>query len=566
MMNIEKLRRDLVNYGQEHLLAFWDKLETDEERHSLYNDITSICMDEVTGYFKCTIAETNEDQAEMLDDRLQPIPSDLHGSITRTSPEKLASYQQEGLSQVSQGHVGVLLLAGGQGTRLGVAYPKGMFNVGLPSSKTLYQLQAERILRLEQLAYEATGKRGNVPWYIMTSEHTREPTLDFFESHDYFGLNKDSLVVFEQGMLPCFAFDGKIILEKPSKIARAPDGNGGLYRALKHNGLLDDMERRGVKYVHVYCVDNILVKLADPIFMGYCIAKGAECGAKVVEKAFPTEAVGVVCRVDGKYQVVEYSEISLKTAQKRNPDGRLTFSAGSICNHFFTTDFLKNVVNKKELKHHIAKKKIPYTNDAGQQVNPDKPNGVKLEKFVFDVFEYSSNFVVWEVLREDEFSPIKNADGAEKDTPTIARHALFSLHQRYVLSAGGKFVDEDGDPIPCIPSPIAPQHGNGTLKESNGHASEHKCNGTNGHSNGFQKSAREYVECEISPLVSYAGENLEELVRGKRFSPPLILCASGERKCVANKLAEINGGQTNGGQTNGGQINGKSKQELNGEA
>jgi len=524
-IDVDSLRAELAIYGQEHLLQFWDTLSP-EQQQELVHDIKELDLKEAVHFFERTKHDRNEGACEKLDDRMQPIPQDIHGAVVRTDPDTLNDYQREGLKQISYGKVGVLLLAGGQGTRLGVSYPKGMYDVGLPSGKTLYQLQAERIRRLEVLGKQITGQEGHIPWYIMTSECTKEPTLAFFERHDYFGLKKENLVVFEQGMLPAFTFDGKFILEKPYKISKAPDGNGGLYRALRQRGILDDMEARGIQYVHVYCVDNILVKMADPALIAFCISKGADCAAKVVEKAFPTEAVGAVCKVDGTFQVVEYSEITLKTAQKRNPDGRLTFSAGNICNHFFTVDFLRRVSGPLEsrLKHHIAEKKIPYVAGDGATVKPDKTNGIKLEKFVFDVFQFAERFVVWEVLREDEFSPVKNADGAEKDTPTTARNALYSLHQTYVLHAGGRFVNDAGLVIPLIPSSV----NNNSIELENNNNDEIS-----------QKSYTSYkspIVVEISPLVSYSGEGLAEHVAGKDFRPPVAFVSTAEAAPKASSL------------------------------
>merc|ERR550534_2778463 len=240
-----------------------------------------------------------------LDAAMAPIPAECFGSALRCDEETLKMYEEVGLKAIVEGQVGVILLAGGQGTRLGVTYPKGMYDVGLPSKKTLYQLQAERLVRLLQLAkqrYASIDNDAKIPWYIMTSEATRDQTVDYFASNSYFGLDQSDVVVFEQGSNPCLDFDGKILLGEKYSVARAPDGNGGLYKALEQNGLIDDMRRRGVTCVHVYCVDNILVKMADPVFLGFCLQQGADCGAKVVEKKLPNEAVGVVCKVDDKFQ------------------------------------------------------------------------------------------------------------------------------------------------------------------------------------------------------------------------------------------------------------------------
>lgn len=456
-------------------MQFWDEL-TLAQQEQLVRDIEELNLNELKHYFDRATTSFSENGIK-LDDRLQAIPESKLVSIARTSKEKLNQYRMEGLKQISQGHVAVLLMAGGQGTRLGFPYPKGMYDVGLQSHKTLFRIQAERIQKLEQLAFELTGQCGTITWYIMTSEHTIQPTHEYFVAHNYFGLKKENVILFEQGSLPCFEFDGKIILDEKYRVARAPDGNGGIYRAMKQQGILDDLTKRGVLYLHAHSVDNILIKVADPVFIGYCVQQNADCAAKVVEKSHPSEAVGVVAMVDGRYQVVEYSEISAKTAEMRNSDGRLTFSAGNICNHLFSSAFLHKIGNnyERELKLHVAKKKIPYIENSGKRITPEKPNGIKIEKFVFDVFEFAEKFVAMEVPRDEEFSALKNADSAGKDCPTTARNDLHRLHKKYIEAAGGIV------------------HGS---------------------------------ECEISPLVSYAGENLSELVEGKSFTSPVYLRSS----------------------------------------
>ncbi|XP_067114350.1 UDP-N-acetylhexosamine pyrophosphorylase-like protein 1 [Osmerus mordax] len=489
MLSVEEVRSSLERAGQLHVLQFWPELSEDEKKTFL-SELSQLDFDELREHCRGA-AEAATRSTTKVDQKMEPVPLEFIGSVVKSDRDTINEWQNEGYLHISENQVAVLLLAGGQGTRLGVPYPKGMFNVGLPSSKTLYQIQAERICRVQQLANMKHGSKCIVPWYIMTSEFTLDPTKKFFEENKHFGLDPSNVVMFEQRMIPAVTFDGKVILQNKGKLAMAPDGNGGLYRALVDNQVLEDMQKRGVKYLHVYCVDNILVKMADPIFIGFCVSKQADCGAKVVQKASPEEPVGVVCRVDGVFQVVEYSELPLEAAEQRLPGGELRYSAGNICNHFFTLGFLQEVAQKfqSQLKQHVAVKKVPFVDKDGNMVNPTKPNGIKMEKFVFDVFQFSRRFVAFEVAREDEFSPLKNAAGAPLDTPSSARQSLLALHLRWVLAAGACFLEAPGGATrPRV-----------TLEEET------------------------LVVCEISPLVSCSGEGLDLLLKDKMLTSPFLL-------------------------------------------
>ncbi|GAA6003160.1 UDP-N-acetylglucosamine diphosphorylase [Rhodotorula paludigena] len=461
--DVQALRSSWEKAGQGHVFTFWDKLSP-EEQSTFFAQLLSINPTRVNSIHQAAL-KAEKDAANSTSDDITPPPADESGSVIGHD-DQAAEWNRVGLDAIRAGKVGVLLMAGGQGTRLGSSAPKGCYDIDLPSHKSLFQLQAERIKRLEIVA--GAGKA--VPWYIMTSGPTRKPTEDFFVQNNYFGLDKQNVVFFEQGVLPCLTDDGKIFLDTPSSVAVAPDGNGGLYAALRSPlspasnapTVLSDLAERGIDYLHAYCVDNCLVRVADPVFLGYCIARGADCGAKVVKKTVPSESVGVVAQRAGKYAVVEYSEISQDMSERRDASGDLAFRAANIANHFYSRAFLDEVAHFDETRmpFHVARKKIPHVDLAtGERVKPSSPNGMKLEQFVFDVFPFVQRFALLEVERAQEFSPLKNAPGTGSDDPQTSRRDLLAEFRRWLERAGATVADG--------------------------------------------------VEVELSPLVSYAGEGLE---------------------------------------------------------
>ncbi|VDN56415.1 unnamed protein product, partial [Dracunculus medinensis] len=330
-----------------------------------------------------------------------------------------------GLRAIAEGKVAAVVLAGGQATRLGASKPK--------DCNSLFALQAARIARLQVLAAKQfPSYRPIIHWIIMTSASTEADTKRHLEEIAQMSeLTMDQITIFNQGELPCITFDEKLILSSKSKIATAPDGNGGLYEAIRPH--LPRFRSIGIRYFHVYCVDNILCRVADPHFIGYCIEKNADCAAKVVEKVDPGERVGVICKEDGKIKVIEYTELPRDLAEKRTESGKLVFRAGNIANHFFSLEFLEKVCSDDyPIIYHLAFKKIPFVDENGTIIKPNSENGYKLEKFIFDVFEFSQNFFVWEVPRAEEFSPLKNAENAGKECLSTCLRDLFAEHRRWL--------------------------------------------------------------------------------------------------------------------------------------
>ncbi|KAF1742337.1 hypothetical protein MXB_844, partial [Myxobolus squamalis] len=347
---------------------------------------------------------------------ITPFPE---SHIGESVSAKRVQWWENGLLAVSEGSLGIIVLSGGQvstilATRLGVEYPKGMYDVGLPSRKSLFQLQAERILKLQSLALARFGISNSVPWYIMTSESTASQIKKYFEENDFFGISKDDIMFFEQNVVPCFNLEGKILMSDRNRIAYAPNGNGSLFEALRDSKVLSNMESRCLKYLHIHGIDNILIKVGDPLFVGFCIEKQFECGIKVVEKNDPNEHVGVVCVSNGVTSVVEYSEMSVDQNNMRDlQSGRLIYNTGNICDHFLTMEALKKAIYhfSDKLPNHGALKKIPFIDEEGQR-----------------------NIGVFRVNREDEFSPLKNSDSESTNCPTTARIALSEYHTRLLLS------------------------------------------------------------------------------------------------------------------------------------
>ncbi|CAN0098865.1 unnamed protein product [Ectocarpus sp. 12 AP-2014] len=425
---------------------------------------------------------------------MEPIES--FGSVASAHPDESARWFETGLGAVRDGKVAVVVLCGGQGTRLGFDGPKGMYDIGLPSGKTLFQLQAERLRRVCALAAgrgDASGGGSNgaavgtprIPWYIMTSPLNDAATREFFTSNDFFGVPKDDVFFFSQGTLPCMTREGKIILETGSRVAMAPDGNGGIYPALQRKGALADMRSRGVEHVHVFSIDNALVRVADPHFLGYCIEKKADCGNKSVWKSEPGEKVGVVVKRGGKPCVVEYSEMEKEACERREGSsngtsggggGRLVFGAGNICNHYFSLAFLEDTVLPGMADmYHVAHKKIPAADGPhGTTLKPVENNGIKLESFIFDVFPLSKNMVLFEAAREDEFAPVKNAPGSSTDSPDTAREMISRQARRWAAAvaaaAGGGATSGGGEGL-CEISPLV-SYGGGGLEGRVGELSE----------------------------------------------------------------------------------------------
>jgi len=392
--SIQKL---LAASGQEHLLHFWNEIEEGGQT-TLVKQIESIDFDVYEELVGLMHAEGKSGALE----EISPSPYISLGDETVDWNE----LSQAGEAMIRQGKLGVLTVAGGQGTRLGWSGPKGTFPATPVTGKSLFQVIAEQIL------YASHKYNVTIPWYIMTSVENDAVTRSFFTDNNCFGLDRTDIFVFPQGIVPAVDKNGKMILEKRDHIFMNPDGHGGVITALKRSGALEEMVARGIEQLAYVQVDNPLVKVVDPIFLGlHCSEHSSgEVSSKCVLKSDPEERVGVFCKRGSSTSIIEYSDMSPEQTTETNKNGQLTYCCGSIAAHLFSTNFIEQAAGN--LPWHVAHKAISYIDiSTGECVHPKEPNAYKFERFVFDVLPLASNSVVLETKREEEFAPIKNASG-----------------------------------------------------------------------------------------------------------------------------------------------------------
>jgi UDP-N-acetylglucosamine/UDP-N-acetylgalactosamine diphosphorylase len=359
------------------------------------------------------------------------------------APQPSISSQQaieRGHEALAAGQVGVIIVAGGQGTRLGFDKPKGMFPIGAVSGASLFQILFEKVLARSQ----ASGMR--IPLYLMTSDATHADTLEYLRSTENFGLAGEDLRVFCQGNMPAVdATSGRLLLADKHDLALSPDGHGGMLRAMSVGGVLDDLRSRGIRQLFYCQVDNPLVEIADPEFLGYHLLAGSELSTQVVAKRTSRDKVGNVVSIDGKLQIIEYSDLNpLDDAivERRAADGTPVFWAGNTAIHVFDVDFLvRTTQTESALPFHVAKKAVAHVDDSGRKVEPKSPNAVKFERFIFDLLPAARQSIVVEVDESRTFAPVKNAPGELRDTPENVQAQMNALYHGWLRAAGCQ-VDE----------------------------------------------------------------------------------------------------------------------------
>jgi len=393
----------LKKYGQEHLLIQYNNLP-DDKKEELLNDILAIDFEEINKLY-----EQTKHKIEFENSKIEPID---HVEKSKLSKEEYEHYEKLGIEAIKAGKVAAVTMAGGQGTRLGHNGPKGTYDIGLESHKSIFELLCDTL----KLAKDRYGVY--VPWYLMTSDENNDDTIKFFEDNNYFSYPKELIRFFIQDKMPMIDTNGKILLDENGMIKQAGAGHGAIFEAMRKNNIIEQMQNKGIEWIFIGGVDNILVKMVDPIFIGLSIEQNVMAAGKSAIKANPYEKVGVFCKRDNKPSVIEYSEISKELAEALDENGELLYGESHLLCNMFNIKILEKLSENK-LPYHIAFKKASYMDENGKIVEPTEPNAYKFEEFIFDAFSYLPNMLIMRVKREEEFAPVKNAEGV--DSPETAR-------------------------------------------------------------------------------------------------------------------------------------------------
>lgn len=400
----EEVKKLLENYNQNHIINLMEKIDKNK-KEELINQIYKIDFHQIMELYQNT-----KKKIEIKKNKIEDVP---YLDKEKLSISEKDLFNQLGEKIIVNGQYAVVTMAGGQGTRLGHTGPKGTFKLDVyGKGKYLFEILSEDL--------KTANKKYNtiIPWYIMTSKENNKETVEFLEKHNYFEYDKNNVMIFEQGELPLVDIEGKLLVDKNFKIKEASNGNGGVFSSLRTTGMIADMKERGIKWVFIGGVDNVILKMADTILLGMAIDKNVEIASKSVVKANAHEKVGAFCKMNGHPKVIEYSELPEKMAEEINSNGELKYSESHIMCNLFTIEAIEKI-SKEPLIYHSAFKKNSFINEEAQEVIPTEPNSYKFESFIFDGFELFDDIAILRGKREDDFAPVKNKDGV--DSPKTAK-------------------------------------------------------------------------------------------------------------------------------------------------
>jgi UDP-N-acetylglucosamine/UDP-N-acetylgalactosamine diphosphorylase len=414
-----ELRQRLQEHGQDHLVAEIERL-SDAERANLIRELEGIDLKQLRDLY----ARREQKDALPERERIQPLPEPV------ISKQQRLDFEEGGHLALQNSEVAYLIVAGGQGTRLGFDQPKGMFPIGPLSKKSLFQLHAEKVLAIRR------HFKARLPLLVMTSPATDEATRLYFKRKNYFHLPPQDVWFFCQGTMPALDLaSGRLLCEAPGKLALSPNGHGGTITGLFDHGMFDRLGELGIRTIYYFQVDNPLVNLIDLLFIGRHVDEKAEVSSKVLPKTGPKERVGNFALLDGRCAMIEYSDLPEEWAHETDEQGKLKFWAANPAIHLFDVDFLRKITSEADrLPWHLARKKVPHLDANGQLVTPEKENALKFERFIFDILPQAERWTVLSTPREDEFAPVKNKDGV--DSPDTSRAMMLAQSARWLREAG----------------------------------------------------------------------------------------------------------------------------------